>query len=298
MVYLLQQVINLGLKISWWEPIDPSTIDESILSCVFPYWPLVTFFHALSALIPNQRIHPLLWYLGSAWPSLALWKKISWFCLRGLLSKKNLAKFYHTQWQTWMSLEVSGMLGFTHTSDPTRFLMGSCMSSLHLLGAWLENNRAHSGLTRGPAKGPQCSCSQIIIVVLLGWQLQAWKMNLLSSLEHKILIRMDGKMRYWTTAHPSVLTPVSKSPLNWPRGSYTWTVLATGSLLGLMSIKRLKKLHLGYVSEVNKIFREWLFSVCFLWGVSDCKARKGGTKTGSSALIEYFVSQRVRKGGQ
>lgn len=67
----------------------------------------------------------------------------------------------------------------------------------------------------------------------------------LSSLEYKILIRMDGKMRCWTTAHPSVLTPVSKSPLNWPRGSYTWTVLAMGSLLGLMSIKRFKKLHLG-----------------------------------------------------
>lgn len=143
-----------------------------------PADPFATFFHALSALIPNQRIHPSLWYFGSAWPSLALWKKISWFCLRGSLSKKNLAKFKHTQWQTWMSSEVSGRLGFTHSLDPTQFLMGSCVSSLHLLGARLGSNWAYWGLMREPAKGPQCRCSQITIVVLLGWQLQVWKMNL------------------------------------------------------------------------------------------------------------------------
>lgn len=106
MVYLLQQVINLGLKISWWEPIDPSTIDESILSCVFPSWPLVTFFHALSTLIPKRRIPSSVWNLGPAWPSLALWKQISWFCLRRSFGKKSLSKFHHALQQTWMSSEV------------------------------------------------------------------------------------------------------------------------------------------------------------------------------------------------
>lgn len=143
-----------------------------------PTDPFATFFHALSALIPNERIHPSFWYLGSAWPSLALWKKASWFSLRGSLGKKNLAKFYRAQWQTWMSSEVSEVLGFIHSPDPTQFLMGSCMSALHLLGARLGNTWAYSGLVGEPAKGPQCRCSQITIVVFLGWQLQSWKMNL------------------------------------------------------------------------------------------------------------------------
>lgn len=206
MVYLLQQVINLGLKISWWEPIDPSTIDESILSCVFPYWPLVTFFHALSALIPNWRIRPSLWYSGPVWPSLAPWKQISWFCLRRLFSRK-VAKFYHTLKHAWMSTEGSGTLGFTHTPNPTHVNGESChvirlysnsMSTRRKVRHtqdWSSGGASAHALTshhHGPSRMVAASLENQPLSCLACW----------------MLTKVDGKMSHCISAHPSVFTPL------------------------------------------------------------------------------------------
>lgn len=97
---------------------------------------------------------------------------ISWFCLRGSFGKKNLARFYHThdKYEWAQKCQHCWALPWSHT-----VFNGSCMSSLHLLGARLGNNCAYSGLVREPAQAPQCRYSQIIIVVLLGWQLQLGK---------------------------------------------------------------------------------------------------------------------------
>lgn len=174
MVYLLQQVINLGLKISWWEPIDPNTIDESILSCVFPYWPLVTFFHALSALIPNWRIHPLLLIFGArltlscsveevfldvAQDHLVrkVWQSFTIHCNKNELTQKTSVRDAGLYSHPWCHTAFNGELS-TFTGRKAGEPLGTLGTSY--------------------VKGPQYRCSQITIVVLLGWLLQAWKMIL------------------------------------------------------------------------------------------------------------------------
>ena len=48
MRHVLPWAIHGGLKVPWWEPIDPRIIDESVFSLAFASWPLATIFHALS----------------------------------------------------------------------------------------------------------------------------------------------------------------------------------------------------------------------------------------------------------
>ena len=48
MQHVLPWAIHGGLKVPWWEPIDPRIIDESVFSLAFASWPLATIFHALS----------------------------------------------------------------------------------------------------------------------------------------------------------------------------------------------------------------------------------------------------------
>lgn len=102
--------------------------------------------------------------------------EISWIWLRGQLGKKILAKFYHTQWQIWMSSEGSGMLCWALPGSHTVF-NGSCMSSLHLLGAKVGNNWAYSGLVWGTCEGTSVQVLPNHLHGPAGLAAAAWKMN-------------------------------------------------------------------------------------------------------------------------